>query len=201
MTSSSDELRRLRVPVRSGETGFLGRTDSIRVDLGRYFGNADDVGAGAVLGRSEDERFMEGLTPTASSTFIPMSSQAGTGLRRPDCLLVPRVMVLDGEASSLVCPTVGDFDFEDTVALAWGIALEFMSAMALRRLEESLDFFRAFSLGFSRSRDSLLITSAKAFPTDVKLSECRIELRVIGLEGRDGWVLVSGNIRGIGASL
>lgn len=88
------------------------------MDLGRYFGNADDVGAGAVLGRNEDERFMEGLTPTASSTFSPMSSQAGTGLRRPDCLLVLRVMVLDGEATSLVCPRVGDFDFEDTVALA-----------------------------------------------------------------------------------
>lgn len=188
MSSSSDELSRLRVLERGGETGFLGRTDSIRVDLGRYFGNADDVGAGAVLGRSEDERFMEGLTPTASSTFIPMSSQAGAGLRRPDCLLALRVMVLDGEASSLACPGVGDFDFEDTVtvALAWGIALEFMSAIALKRLEESLDFFRAFSLSFSRSRDSLLITSAKAFPTDVKLSECRMELRVIGLEGRDG---------------
>jgi hypothetical protein len=186
LSSSSDELSRLQVPARAGETGFLGKTDSIRVDLGRYFGNADDVGAGAVLGRSEDERFMEGLTPTASSTLSPMSSQAGAGLRRPDCLLVLRVMVLDGEASSLAYPGVGDFDFEDTVALAWGIALEFMSAIALKRLEESLDFFRAFSLGFSRSRDSLLITSAKAFPTDVKLSECRIELRVIGLEGRDG---------------
>lgn len=185
MSSSSDELGRLRVLVRAGETGFLGRTDSIRVDLGRYFGNADEVGAGAVLGRSEDERFMEGLTPTASSTFIPMSSQGGAGLRRPDCLLILQVMVLDGEASSLACPGVGDFDFEDAVALAWGIALEFMSAIALRRLEESLDFFRVFSLGFSRSRDSLLITSAKAFPTDVKLSDCRMELRVIGLEGRD----------------
>jgi hypothetical protein len=65
------------VPVRQKETGFFGRTDSIRVDLSQYFGNADDVDEGAVLGRSGDEHFMEGLTPTASNTLIPVSSQAG----------------------------------------------------------------------------------------------------------------------------
>jgi hypothetical protein len=172
----------------------------MRVDLGRYFGNADEVGAGAVLGRRVDARFMVGLTPPTSSSFNPISSEeeAAAGLRRPDCLLVLRVMVLvEGELSSLEsrCPGVGDFDFVVAVALAYGIALLFMSAIALRRLEESLDFFKALSLDFSRSRDSLLITSARAFPTDVKLSDCRMELRVVGLEGRDGWVFVSGTMR------
>jgi len=158
----------------------------MRVDFGRYFGNADEAGAGAVLGRSVEARLIVGLT---SSNFKPISSEeeAGAGLRRADCLLVLREMVLvDGEVSSLESrwPRVGVLDFEVAVALALGIALLFMSAMALSRLEESLDFFEALSLGFSRSRESLLITSARALPTDVKLSDCRIELRVIGLEGR-----------------
>jgi hypothetical protein len=162
----------------------------MRVDFGRYFGNADEVGAGAVLGRSVEARLIVGLTTPTSSNFRPISSEeeeTGAGLRRADCLLVLREMVLvDGEASSLESrwPRVGVFDFEVAVALALGIALLFMSAMALSRLEESLDFLGALSLGFSRPRESLLITSARALPTDVKLSDCRIELRVIGLEGR-----------------
>lgn len=97
-------LSRLRVPARAGETGFFGGTDSIRVDLGRYFGNADEVGAGAVLGRSVDERFTVGLTPPTSGSFSPISSEeeAAAGFRRPDCLLELRVMTLvDGEVSSL----------------------------------------------------------------------------------------------------
>lgn len=169
------------------------------MDLGRYFGSADEMGPGAVLGRSEDERLILGLTLPTSSSFNPISSEeeVGAGLRRPDCLLALRVMVLvDGEVSSLAlpCPGVGDFDFVVAVALTLGVVLLFIRAMALRRLEDSLDFFRALSLGFS-PRDSLLITSARAFPTDVKLSDCRMELRVVGLEGRDGWVFVSGGMR------
>lgn len=181
-SSSSEVLNRLRVPARTGEGGFL--VGSTITDLGRYFGKADEMVAEAVLERNVDER-LEGLDGLDSVGLTPCSSEEERPcLRRADCLL--RVMVLYEGLSSFPCEGAGDFDFWETVALVTA------GLMRLRRREEdSLGFLRAVS----RSRESLLITSTRAFPTDVKLREWRREERVEGLVGREGLEVASGAMR------
>ena len=165
-SSSSEVLNRLRVPTRTGESGFL--VGSIIADLGRYFGRAEEMVEEAVLERSVDR--LEGLDWLVSVDLTPCSSEEGPCLRRVDCLR--RVTVLYEGLSSAPCRGTGDFVFWETVA--WEVVL-----MRLRRREGSLGFLRA-----SRSRESLLITSTSAFPTEVKLREWRREERVEGLDGR-----------------
>lgn len=56
--------------------------------------------------------------------------------------------------------------------------------IALERREwTSLAFLLAFSLSPAASLPSLCITSARAFPTEDRLRDCRMELLVTGLEG------------------
>lgn len=73
------------------------------------------------------------------------------------------------------------------MVVACGIAAFLLSAR-LRRREESLDGLGALSV---RLRGSLLITSASAFPTDIKFSDWRkVTLERDGLGG-----LVSDDMR------
>ena len=180
-SSSSEVLNRLRVPARAGEGGFL--VGSTIADLGRYFGSADEMVEEAVLERRVER--LEGLGGLGSVDLTPCSSvEEGPCLRRADCLL--RVMVLYEGLSSFPCGGVGDFDFWEVVACVSAVEL-----MRLRRREEdSLAF-----LGPLRSRGSLLITSARAFPTEVKLRELRREERVKGLDGREGLDVASEAMR------
>jgi hypothetical protein len=179
-SSSSEVLNRLRVPVRTGESGFL--VGSTITDLGRYFGNADEMVEEAVLERSVER--LEGLDGLGSVDLTPCSSEEGPCLRRVDCLL--RVMVLYEGLSSFPCGGVGDLDFWETVA--WVAVVELMRLR--RREEDSLAFLGA-------PRGSLLITSTRAFPTDVKLREWRREERVEGLGGREGFEVASEAMRTI----
>ena len=182
-SSSSEVLKRLRVPTRTGERGFL--VGSTIADLGRYFGNADEMVEEAVLERSVER--LEGLDGLGSGDLTPCSSVEVPCLRRVDCLL--RVMVLYEGLSSFPCGGVGDFDFWEMVACETVVELIKLS----RREEDCLAFLRAPS----RSRVSLLITSARAFPTEVKLREWRREERVEGLGGREGLEVASEAMRTI----
>lgn len=161
-------------------------------DFGRYLGRAELTAPVAVLGRRVDNLLETGLAVRVSGSLVPCSSGEDAPLKRPDCLLVLRVMVLFvGDPSSLLHVEFGDFD--GALAAAWEPAvLLFMRAIVLRRREDSFDFLDAF---WSRSRGSLLITSANAFPTEVKFNDCRREARVVGFEGREGFEVVSGNMR------
>lgn len=182
-SSSSEVLNRLRVPARMGEGGFL--VGSTITDLGRYFGNADEMVEEAVLERSVER--LEGLDGLGSVDLTPCSSEEGPCLRRVDCLL--RVMVLYEGLSSFPCGGAGDFGFWEMVA--WVAVAELMRLR--RREEDSLAFFWTPL----RSRGSLLITSTRAFPTDVKLREWRREERVEGLGGREDWEVASDAMRTI----
>lgn len=138
-----------------------------------------------------DKRLETGLAARASATLTPSSSEGDVPLNRPDCLLLLRVIVLFvGDSPPLVHVGLGDFEFW-LAAVAFGIAVPVVMR-ALRRREDSFDFLRAFS---SRSRGSLLITSARALPTEVKFNDCRSDARVVGLAGRDGFEVVSGDMR------
>lgn len=145
----------------------------------------------AVLGRRVDRRLETGLAARAPATLTPSSSEEDAPVKRPDCLLLLRVIVLFvGDLSPLVHVELGDFEFGlATVALDIVVPV---AIRALRRREDSFDFLRVFS---SRSRGSLLITSARAFPTEVKFNDCRSDARVVGLAGRDGFEVVSGDMR------
>lgn len=167
-SSSSEVLNRLRVPAWMGESCFL--VGSTIADLGLYFGKAEEE---PVLERRVER--LEGLGGFVSGDLTPCSSEDVPCLRRVDCLL--RVIVLKEGLSSFPCSWgVGDFDLLDTVA----------ALMRLRRREGSLAFFAA-------SRESLLITSARAFPTEVKLREWRRDARVgrEDLEASEAMLLVA----------
>jgi hypothetical protein len=66
----------------------------------------------------------------------------------------------------------------------------------LERCDSLTDVFADFSASrASLSRPSLFITSAKAFPTEAKFNDCRIELLVEGL--RDAVVALDDESEGI----
>src|SRR5438128_576436 len=101
-------------------------------DFGRYLGRAELTAPVAVLGRRVDNLLETGLAVRVSGPLVPCSSGEDTPLKRPDCLLVLRVMVLFvGDPSSLLHVEFGDFD--GALAVAWEPAvLLFMRAIVLR---------------------------------------------------------------------
>lgn len=165
--------------MQGGDVGFLtAEAESTTTDLGLYFGSAEL--AREFLGRRavvrERALIVWGLAlalPEVRSDCSP--DEATSVVLIADNRFELRVMVLASGVASLsfFLTTGGAFSVEDRFAGAWeaGIALE--------RREDI--FLLAFSFSFSEpvSFASLCMTSTIALPIDARLSECRMELRVL----------------------
>lgn len=95
--SSSDELRRLRVPARVGEGPFL--PTSATTDFGLYFGRAEDA---ALRGLREADRVTLVVWGVVESPGVAGSSEEGVeGLCTTDDLLAFRARFLQSGVLSL----------------------------------------------------------------------------------------------------
>lgn len=171
--SSSELLSLRRLPWCVGETDFFGGTmaDSPSTERGLYFGSPDPT---RELRLRTDVRALMDALGLALSDGEDRSSGGGASFLRADWRREWRVIVLWSGDSS------GSFFFAGGLSFAareGGARL-----MALERRAESF-FFVAFS--FSFSFESLCITSARAFPTEERPKDWRIELRVVGFERRE----------------
>lgn len=149
--SSSEVLRRRRTPALAGEGGFA---DSPTMDFGRYLGRADTPGRGL---READRTTPAPCGAVASADFLGCSSRGSfaVAMDKED----RRVTVLEsGVMVRRDAVEGGRFASPIDARGAAGFAL---TALRRRELVSLVPFFATFS--WSRP-ESLLITSAKAFP-------------------------------------
>lgn len=166
-SSLSEVLGRFR-DVFTGEGAFFATT-SWTADLGLYFGRPDEVTG---RGRRDAERV----------TALNCGTEASLGFWKVEANdALRRVMVFESGVPDTFGP--GDEELavrdEETAMLT-----------ALKRRDSFNDCFAFLSPPFP----SLLITSARALPTDANPSECRMELRVVGLAL---WLPVAVSIAGM----
>lgn len=177
-SSSSELLKRRRLAVRTGDGGFLVTVVSTSKDLGLYFGNAEPFVE--VLGRRVDVRAGAGRADLGL-TALPGDEDRGSGELVPLEIVDARrecfVMVLFSGDALLFSGDATLSSFSN-LAVCFS-AEERVGARRLDRLASLAAFFAALSLS---EEDSLFMTSARALPTEASVSDCRIELRVVGLE-------------------
>lgn len=167
--SSSESLRRRRVPARAGGEGGL-LVASTSADLGLYLGKAEL--ASDVRGRRLDARTLPprlGLVVTgddcSSEDVVPLAFGS------PDSLREALVIVLaSGDAAFFADATFS------AAAREGGTTLLRLDDVSFDFLTFSFSSFSSFPLL------SLCMTSANAFPMDEKFSDCLIVLRVWGRE-------------------
>ncbi len=178
--SSSELLCFLRVPARTGELGFLGRS-SRATDFGRYFGSA--VPRAPLLGfRVEEVRVrledpagvsLEVLEPVSSRDALPLAARWIAALDLRVWVIVGRSTEAcrcrpstTGSSTLLLLPNPIVLDRRDCTSFGLDIYL----------LRSTV----AFSLP---SLLSLFITCAKAFSTEAKFNDCLNELLVARFAG------------------
>lgn len=160
--------------------------DSRATDFGRYLGRAVVCG----VGRKVDDLVtlpLGGVSDSVVVTVTPYSSTELDGFSSEVRLLVLIVLV-SPMLSRLVA---GDFTLPTEVRpLAVVVPLGVSPAPLVRREcptePASFASFASFAFfAFSAPLPSdLFMTSARAFPIEARLSELRIEFRVLGLGGR-----------------
>lgn len=169
--SSSDVLGLRRTPTRAGDGGFF--AGSASRDFGLYFGSPEF--ATEFLGRSVEAR---------GTVVLGVVFGLGTGDEGSSEDVAPVFLTVEILFAPLeIVFSSGVVSFSLFAALSVARVDVGARLIALERRDViSFVFLPVFSFSFSAlvSFVSLCITSAMALPTDERLRECRIELRVVG---------------------